>query len=344
MNPTNPGRAPVSLFTPQERQSYAQRGLVLPLLLFLGVASGYAGLEVALLASPVWLAVPLSILTGLAIAMLFVVGHDAAHNSFTRLRWLNQVIGRLAFLPALHAFSLWDLTHNRVHHMANNLRGVDRGWEPMSPADYRSSSPFQKALYRLYRTPLGTALYYLPELWAQRLVVPLPWIIGPTRPIYWFDTAFVLVGLAGQIAGAIAIGGAFGHDPWFSLLTGVAVPFLIWNMAMSVTVFLHHTHPAIPWYATKAARDASSPAIQGTVRVAFPKPFYLLTLNVMEHNGHHLASGVPLYRLKRLQTEIEARARSVAWDFSLRAYRRICRRCQLYDYDRECWVTFDGVA
>lgn len=39
----------MSLFTPQERQSYAQRGLVLPLLLFLGVASGYAGLEVALL-------------------------------------------------------------------------------------------------------------------------------------------------------------------------------------------------------------------------------------------------------------------------------------------------------
>ncbi len=341
MNPTSTGRALAPPLTLQERQSYSQRGLLLPLALFLGVAILYGVLELAVLAMPVWLAVPLSVLTGLAIAMLFVIGHDAAHNSFTRHRWLNRVIGRIAFLPSLHAFSLWDLSHNRNHHMFSNLRGLDHGWEPMSPADYRNSSPLRRALYRLYRSPGGVMLYYLPELWARRLVVPLPSIVGPTRPVYWFDSALVLIGLAAQIAGAIAIGGAFGHDPWVSVLTGVAIPFLIWNMAMSVAIFLHHTHPAIPWYADKVARDAGSPAIQGTVHLVFPMPFGLFTLNIMEHNAHHLASGVPLYRVRHFQAAIAARHNIVAWDFSLRAFRRVCRRCKLYDYDAGCWVTFD---
>ena len=92
MNPTSTGRALAPPLTLQERQSYSQRGLLLPLALFLGVAILYGVLELAVLAMPVWLAVPLSVLTGLAIAMLFVIGHDAAHNSFTRHRWLNRVI------------------------------------------------------------------------------------------------------------------------------------------------------------------------------------------------------------------------------------------------------------
>src|SRR5262245_48829106 len=41
-----------------------------------------------------------------AIARLFVIGHDACHGSYTRYDWLNKLVGRIAFLPSLTPFSL----------------------------------------------------------------------------------------------------------------------------------------------------------------------------------------------------------------------------------------------
>src|SRR5271157_3161206 len=60
----------------------------------------------------------LSVLTvpcDVVIGLLFIVGHDACLSSFTASTRLNQTIGQVAFLPALHPFSLWDLACNRTH-------------------------------------------------------------------------------------------------------------------------------------------------------------------------------------------------------------------------------------
>src|SRR5579872_7371789 len=75
-------------------------------------------------------------LAGVTIAMLFVVGHDACHGSFTSHRALNGVIGRLAFLPSVTPFGAWDLEHNRRHHVYTNLKPRDAIWTPFSKAEY----------------------------------------------------------------------------------------------------------------------------------------------------------------------------------------------------------------
>ncbi len=99
--------------------------MALPLLLFAGLFMLWLATELAILAAPVWLALPLTLAGGIVIGMLFIVGHDAGHNSFTRNRLVNQIVGRIAFLPSAHAFSLWDLSHNRTHHRYNNIAGID---------------------------------------------------------------------------------------------------------------------------------------------------------------------------------------------------------------------------
>ena len=108
-----------------DRQSYRVRWMALPLLLFAGLFMLWLATELAILAAPVWLALPLTLAGGIVIGMLFIVGHDAGHNSFTRNRLVNQIVGRIAFLPSAHAFSLWDLSHNRTHHRYNNIAGID---------------------------------------------------------------------------------------------------------------------------------------------------------------------------------------------------------------------------
>jgi omega-6 fatty acid desaturase (delta-12 desaturase) len=109
-----------------ERLTLARRRILLPSMLLLAVLTFYAyGL---VLASTTAISIALTIPCGMAIGMLFIIGHDACHNAFTVSTRLNQVIGRLAFLPALHSFSLWDLAHNRTHHRYNNIRGIDYVW------------------------------------------------------------------------------------------------------------------------------------------------------------------------------------------------------------------------
>src|SRR5579885_36390 len=49
---------------------------------------------------------------GLAIGMLFIVGHDACHGSLTPSTKLNAWLGRVAFLPSLHPFAAWEYSHN----------------------------------------------------------------------------------------------------------------------------------------------------------------------------------------------------------------------------------------
>jgi omega-6 fatty acid desaturase (delta-12 desaturase) len=52
------------------------------------------------------LKLPFSILLGVLINRLFIVGHDAAHGSLTNSAFLNATLARLAFLRSLHPCSL----------------------------------------------------------------------------------------------------------------------------------------------------------------------------------------------------------------------------------------------
>ena len=46
------------------------------------------------------------IIAGFVTGRIFILGHDACHQSFTPHRNLNKVLGRIAFLPSLTPYSL----------------------------------------------------------------------------------------------------------------------------------------------------------------------------------------------------------------------------------------------
>jgi omega-6 fatty acid desaturase (delta-12 desaturase) len=72
------------------------------------------------------------IVAGFITGRIFILGHDACHQSFTPYRNLNKVLGRIAFLPSLTPYSLWDIGHNVVHHGQTNLKGFDFVWAPLA--------------------------------------------------------------------------------------------------------------------------------------------------------------------------------------------------------------------
>src|SRR5476651_1733943 len=86
------------------------------------------------------------------VGRLFMLGHDACHQSLTPNRRLNRSLGTMALLTSLHPYSLWDLGHNRIHHRFTNQRGLDYVWEPLDPEEYARLPALARGRYRFFRT------------------------------------------------------------------------------------------------------------------------------------------------------------------------------------------------
>lgn len=67
------------------------------LVLYLATLSG------ALAPLPIALNLLFALANGVFIALLFIIGHDAGHNSFVPGREWNRWLGRFAFVPCVHA-------------------------------------------------------------------------------------------------------------------------------------------------------------------------------------------------------------------------------------------------
>jgi len=249
-----------------------------------------------------------AIVAGVMTSLLFVVGHDACHHSLTSRRWLNRLIGTVAFLPCLHAFSLWDPGHNRIHHRFTNRRGRDYVWEPLTYPEFVALSGFQKLKYRFFRTAAGHYWYYLCEIWWKKMFFPRRGEIGrytnenvidhlvlSAWMLVWPSTVMVLTWVfSGRTAGAYALG--------LSVLVCCVVPFLIFNLLTSSVIYLHHMHPNVGWVSADARVDVHRLQLLSSVHVVFPYYTNLVFHRIMEHTAHHVRPGIPLYNLDEGQT------------------------------------------
>jgi acyl-lipid omega-6 desaturase (Delta-12 desaturase) len=293
----------------------------------------------------------LRVLAGLAAGVfsgsLFMIGHDACHGSYTPRHRLNQVLGRIAFLPSYHTYSLWDLSHNRIHHVHTNLKGKDFVWTPLSRSELDALPALRRALYRWCRTPLGLILYYPLELWWPRLVFPRPEHLDRPRRIYTLDRLLVLAFVIAQLAAVAAIGGGDGRGwPAWAQDVGFAVilPWLVFSWMIGFVIYFNHTHPRVPWFDDRAAWSAVPSALRGTVRLTFPRWTRMFASNIMDHVAHHVDPRVPLTRLNAAQQRIEELlpGQIVVQAWSVRELCGILRRCKLYDYDAHHWTDLRG--
>ena len=297
------------------------------------------------------LGLPVNIMFGVAngvfIALLFIIGHDGCHGSFVPgPRW-NLWLARLAFIPCVHSASLWRRTHNEMHHRRTNLKGVDHVWVPMSKAEYDAAPPLRRWLERVYRGPFGPAIYYYKEHWLYRLVLPL----APEARAQWKrhlpDSLFVVAGFAATLAGIGLLGACLapGRPLWLTYLTGWAIPFAVWNYVMGLTIYLNHTHPAIPWFRDERLWTFHRGNVLGTTHVRLPRYLIPLYSDALAHTAHHADVGLPVYALPAAQAELESGLDGSVqhYDFSIAEYRKIYAACKLFDFDRMCWTDFDGV-
>ena len=297
-----------------------------------------------------WLkAVSAAVMT-MSLPMLFIVGHDACHQSLTPYRWLNKLIGRFTMVPTWHAYSVWDVVHNGLHHPWTNVRGKDFAWMPMSKDEYDRLTPVGRFLHRRYRTWWGPGFYYIIEMWGKYGMTGAKAPTPRMNAYFWADRLSVVAFSAFLVTGVLYFtdrAGLGGNSLLVSaglLALGVVIPFLVWNWVMGMIILVHHTHPKIPWYGDVSDWSYYAGQVQSTVHVELPRPIELVLHNIMEHTAHHADPRVPLYNLEKAQKHLEEAYGDeiVVVPFSLRGLFETLRTCRLYDYDNHRWLDWDG--
>lgn len=291
-----------------------------------------------------WLKLLCGLAAGFVIGRLFIIGHDGCHQSLTPHRRLNKWLGRIAFLPSLTAYSLWDVGHNVVHHGFTNLKGVDFVWAPLTPEEFQALPPLQRFMQRIYRSGWAPGLYYIVEIWWRRMFFPSKSSMGTQRPIFTWDcvliSGFGLLWLAGIAAAAVYTQQSLP----LVIATGFVVPLLFWFSMIGFVVYVHHTHPKVSWHGDRATWAKAQPFVSTTVHLTFSFQIGALMHHIMEHTAHHVDMSIPLYRLKEAQKTLEELlpGRIIVQAFSWRWYFDTARRCKLYDLTRNCWTDFAG--
>jgi omega-6 fatty acid desaturase (delta-12 desaturase) len=319
----------------------------------LAYAFWLAAFAALLLAPSWWLKALAGGVVGFGAAVLFVIGHDACHGALTPRSRLNAWLGRFAFGPSLHPLVAWEHSHNVLHHGWTNLRGKDPAYPPFSRAEYDALPRWRRRLERIYRSELGIALFYLVEIWWKLEMSPSREHRGriEQRGSFRFDRGFVLLFLGAELAALVALsvipGGGVRLAPGtLAALLGVgfAWPYLAWNWMAGFFTFQHHTHPKVAWYADAEAWSFYHGQVEGTVHVEFSWLVEFLLNNIMQHTAHHVDPKIPLYHLLESQQALEERFGTdmTVEKWSFRGYRELFRICQLYDYEKGRWISYDG--
>ncbi len=197
-----------------------------------------------------WAKLICGLAAGIVIGRLFIIGHDACHQSYTPHRRLNKVLGRIAMVPSITPYSLWQVGHNVVHHGYANLKGVDFVWAPLTREEFQALSPARQVMERIYRSGWGSWLHYFVEMWWLRMFFPSKDYIATRRKEFLRDSTFAAATGLVWIASLIGVSYATDQSAW--ALVGFGFGGLFHHI-MEHTA--HHEDMSIPLYRLKGAQQ-----------------------------------------------------------------------------------------
>jgi omega-6 fatty acid desaturase (delta-12 desaturase) len=324
---------------------FARRDAALSVFIVCVDIAAYAAVVYAtLIADGIWLKLLFAFGAGTMIALMAIAGHDAAHQSFSNSKRLNRFFGTLAFLPALHPYSLWELHHNRVHHRFTAQLGVDNAFPPMTVEQYAGASRARRAYYRFLRSLWGQPWFYLIDIWVPQIYLPFGEASPKISRETWFDLALVYVYTVVFAVACMWIAHTRADGFWpmvEALLFAFVIPFLLWNVFISFLSIVQHTGPDVRWSLPTGQPSTADQALAGTVHVVLPEPIDWLFHRIMQHPAHHINVGIPLHHLKKAEAQLEGtEPRALVRVWTPAYHWRLTRECQLYEPSTNAWRRF----
>ena len=165
----------------------------------------------------VWVSLGLCALLGLTVASIgFNVMHDGAHGSYSRRKWVNEMMGHSLNLLGGSVY-MWKLKHNVNHHTFTNIEGMDDDIDIKPWVRVHAGQP--KHWFHRFQHIYGLLLYgstYLFWIFYNDLKKYFTGMIAENTPmkpmsvkehiIFWVSKVFyiaVFIGLPMYFAGVI---------------------------------------------------------------------------------------------------------------------------------------------
>jgi omega-6 fatty acid desaturase (delta-12 desaturase) len=270
-----------------------------------------------------WYCLPVTwVFTGTALTGWFVIGHDCAHRSFAKRRWVNDLVGHFFMMPLIYPFHSWRFLHN-FHHLHTNKVEVDNAWDPWLPESFKAANPVVQIFYQAIRTRF--------------------WWVGSI--FHWSLLHFNLTNFAERdrpkVKLSIAVVVVFGVIVFPTLIytTGIwgfvkfwLMPWLVYHFWMSTFTIVHHTIPEIA-FRPAAEWGAGEAQLKGTVHCDYPRWVEILCHDINVHIPHHLSVAIPSYNLRKAHQSIRETWGDVIHErrFSWQLMKDIGDVCHLYD-------------
>ena len=259
--------------------------------------------------------------TGTALTGFFVIGHDAGHRSFAKRRWVNDLVGHIAFLPLIYPFHPWRILHDH-HHLHTNKIEEDNAWYPWQVDDFEQAHPVYRALYKAARG----YFWWLGSIghWAI-LHFDLRNFKRRDRAKALFSMVVVIVFAVVFFPTLIATTGFWG------LVKFWLVPWMVYHFWMSTFTIVHHTIPEIS-FQPAAQWSAGDAQLAGTVHCTYPRWIEILCHDINVHVPHHVSTGIPSYNLRKAHAHLKENwgEHIVERKFNWALMKSIATECHLY--------------
>lgn len=280
------------------------------------------------------------VLAGGAVAIMFVWAHDAAHGALFRSKLLSEMLGTLLMLPSLNMYRLWSYGHNKVHHGFTSFSPIDWIWRPWTPCEYVSKGWWSRFIYRRERSMFTCGLHYLLRVWWAGMVR-----FKPQRKRDRLSFAVSKIGtlLFASLLSYVAWNAAGGM---IGIISAVVIPFVVFTYVIAFFVYIHHTHPELPFFNARDEWSATIGQLFCSTIVRTSRVTELLSHHILVHVPHHVDMRIPFYHLSHAYEAIKADWGRYLheYKFSWSTARSIFRTCQLFDFNAKTWYRFDEVA
>ncbi len=281
----------------------------------------------------------LGLLAGIVVSGMFVWAHDAAHGSLFKNKLLSEILGTIFMLPSLNIYRLWSYGHNRVHHGFTSYSNLDWIWRPLTIQEYRNMSKFKKKCYRVERSLYGCGLHYIYKVWWPKMIMFMPSDINSSKK------NIIRISKAITLLFVLTIGIIYYHSGGvISIISALILPFIVFNYVISLIVYLHHTHPNLPFFADRNEWNISIGALYCTTVINTNWLINKLTHNILIHTPHHVDIRIPFYRLKYAFLDIKKYYSKYLheYDLDFTTLKYIFKVCKLYDYKNHVWYSFSA--
>jgi omega-3 fatty acid desaturase (delta-15 desaturase) len=227
---------------------------------------------------------------------LFVVGHDCGHQSFSKSKKLNDLIGHLSHTPILVPYHGWRISH-RTHHLNTGHLTNDESWYPISESEYNELSLATK-IGRYYAFLLAYPIYLF-----KRSPGKVGSHFNPNSPLFKPSEKWDIITSTTLWCSMVALLGFLTYQwGWMWLLKYYAGPYIVFVIWLDLVTYLHHTEQDIPWY-----REGHWTFLKGAISTIDRDYGFINSIHhdIGTHVAHHIFLNMPHYNLRKATEAIK---------------------------------------